>query len=130
MISYNCNTIVAVAILHSRLKIEDVLHALNRNVPCIGGDGAEFEAHHIDQIWEHMRLYIPEFHAFALSLRDDDDPRIDRGVARLQNGSLHEYMYQQDEGVTFDTLMATYESIVDPARFRARLMGIELDDAD
>ena len=89
MITYNCNTLVAVAILSSRLEIEDVLHALSRNVPCIGGDGAEFEAHHIDQIWEHTRLYIPEFHEFALTLRHDDDLSIDCGVARLQNGSLH-----------------------------------------
>jgi hypothetical protein len=65
----------------------------------------------------------------VLTLRHDDDPRIDRGVARLQNGSLYEYMYQQDEGVTFNILMATYESIVDPVRFRACNMGIELDDA-
>jgi hypothetical protein len=85
MTSYNCNTLVTVAIFCSRFKIEDVLHALNRNVPCIGGDGAEFRAHHIDQIWEHMRRYEPEFHEFALTLRHDDDPRIDRGIARLQN---------------------------------------------
>jgi hypothetical protein len=76
----------------------------------------EFEAHHIDQIWEHMCRYEPEFHEFALTLRHDDDPRIDRGVARLQNGSLHEYRYQQDEGVTFDTLMLPPEKSSDMSR--------------
>jgi hypothetical protein len=40
-------------------------------------------------------------------------------MSRWTLSSLHKYMYQQDEGVTFDALMATYESIVDPARFRA-----------
>jgi hypothetical protein len=63
-----------------------------------------------------MCRYEPEFHEFALTLRHDDDPRIDRGVARLQNGSLHEYRYQQDEGVTFDTLMLPPEKSSDMSR--------------
>jgi hypothetical protein len=130
MISYNCNTLVAVSILSSRLKVGDVLQALNRNVPAIGGDGAEFKRHHLDQIWEHMRRHHNEWHTFALSLKHDNDPRIDRAVQRLRNGCLHEYMFQQDGGITMDTLMMTYESVVDPVRFRAGNMGIEIDDAE
>jgi hypothetical protein len=119
MIPYNCNTLVAVSILCSRLQIEDVLVALNRNVPAIGGDGAEFKSHHVDQIWDHMRHHQIEWHTFALTLKHNDDPRIDRGVENLRNGCLHEDLFQWYGGVTFHILMMSYDAIIDPEKWRA-----------
>ena len=90
MISYNCNTVVAVSILSSRLNVAEVLKVLIRNVPAIGGDAAEFKGHRLDQMWEHMRRHHNEWHTFALSLKHDDDPRIDREIERLRKGCLHD----------------------------------------
>jgi hypothetical protein len=131
MILYDCNTIVAVALLTSRLPNKDALLALNTNLPCIGDDVTEFDRNHINQIWEHMRLHQPKWYSFALGLNDDEDPRLDRGVERFRNGCLHGSMYgHAGEEVTFDTVMMKFEKIVGPVENQAEDMGVEFDDDD
>jgi hypothetical protein len=127
----NCNTLVALAILDNQLPDDgEIVWALNRNVPCIGGDGFEFKTHHINQLWEYMRDTQHEWYQFAFGLRFFSDSRLDYGVRSLQNGCLHDYMFPPEEEVTFDTLLAAYESIVDPARYRAVCLGLEVDEAE
>jgi hypothetical protein len=114
MVSFDCATIVAVSLLSSRLPIEEVLWALNTNVPCIGGDVTEFHQYHVDEIWQYIRSYHPDWFSFAVALPANDDPRIDRGVERLRNGCLHGWRDLYDGDVYYDKLMMTYERIVNP----------------
>jgi hypothetical protein len=125
----NCNTLVAVSILCRRFLIDkkDVLRGLNRNVPCIGGDGFEFQEHHIDQLREYIRDTQSEWYHFAFTLKFYGDARLGRGVQRLRNGCFHDYMFLPKEGVTFNMLVATYESVVDPVRFRKVYLGIGVE---
>jgi hypothetical protein len=129
MIPYSCHTLVTNSFLTSRLPIEDVLWALNENIPQAEDNVTVFQEYHVDQMWEYMHLCHPRWHSFALALKDDDHPRIGHAVRRFWNGCLREWMCAHDEKeVTFDTLMKTYGSIADSPHFGMEDTGLEGDD--
>jgi hypothetical protein len=123
MISYDANIIVAVSILSARLPIKDVVRALDKNIPIIGGDVTKFEPHHVDEVWEYMRINQPEWHTFARSLKDCTGAEgllIDRGVENVRNGCLHEWSFCQfGEPLTLADLDCTYCNIIESVRSAA-----------
>jgi hypothetical protein len=119
MTTYNCNTLVAVSLLCSRVeKISTTLFLLNKNVLCIVGYDFEFKSHHIDQAWEYMRCNQPEYYSFALTLKEEYSPRMESVIDRFGRGTLYKLIAPHDEEeVNFETLMRTHRRFVNPALY-------------